>query len=649
MADIRSFKGYIDKKYNNEIWDALFEFAAESPNKLELSSYRVSRPDEAELADMNIRRVDLYDSANGEICFDVIVETEITISETVRRNRESDDKEQWFRLSCSATINDEGIHDFYIKQIEVYDRRAENKTAILSDGFVPIIAKENFDAVAEAFLTEYYPEALAKPMAVDINEVARRMGLEIKEKRLSRYFTLFGEMVFRDGEIDIFSVTERRYVPTAVKRGTILVDPKVYFMRNIGSYNNTVIHECIHWYKHRKYHWLAGLYRSDANRIECKVDEKYDYRNRKKWTDWDWMEWQANGIAPRVLMPRKQARIKIDELIEKNSKLYDDRLYVLECVIFELSDFFGVSRTAAKIRMLDLGYKEVEGVLTYVDDRYIKNYAFNADSKERNQSYSIGLVDSFYEYYANPAFRKIIDSGNFAYIDSHVVINDSKYVKETIGGGLDLTDYAKQNVHECCLIFDLKLTKIDTANIGEYLANVMFRSAESFSCNPIFNENAHNMEIFNRSEELMKFRESLLADAEFAREHSNNFSVLAWAHIQRCNCHYKETFRERTLLSDKMFDRIKKGEVLNPEIETVMAICMGLNLGAAHGIPLLRSAGYDLTDTQSPILISYMKLLASPEVKDIFQCNEILEALNLKPLCEKEYRAVLANRQQIKF
>lgn len=43
----------------------------------------------------------------------------------------------------------------------------------------------------------------------------------------------------------------------------------------------------------------------------------------------------------------------------------------MESVVYELSDFFNVSKLSAKIRLIDLGYNEAIGVLTYVDDRYV--------------------------------------------------------------------------------------------------------------------------------------------------------------------------------------------------------------------------------------------------------------------------------------
>ena len=46
--------------------------------------------------------------------------------------------------------------------------------------------------------------------------------------------------------VDIYD-RDGNVVSADIEEGTILVDPDVFFMRNIGSVNNTIIHECVHW------------------------------------------------------------------------------------------------------------------------------------------------------------------------------------------------------------------------------------------------------------------------------------------------------------------------------------------------------------------------------------------------------------------
>jgi Zn-dependent peptidase ImmA (M78 family) len=127
-------------------------------------------------------------------------------------------------------------------------------------------------------------------------------------------------------------------------------------MRNLGSVNNTIIHECVHWDLHKKFFELEKLYNKEARSIRCQVQE--GIRTESNLSPLDWMEWQANALAPRILMPVKQTRQKIEELIEKNKRVLqtDNMADIMGSVVFELSDFFEVSKQAAKIRMLDLGW-----------------------------------------------------------------------------------------------------------------------------------------------------------------------------------------------------------------------------------------------------------------------------------------------------
>ena len=66
-----------------------------------------------------------------------------------------------------------------------------------------------------------------------------------------------------------------------------------------------------------------------------------------------------------------------------------DIIDVIEPVIDDLAIFFGVSRLAAKIRMVDAGYKEVRGAFIYVDGRYVTSHRYKKDSITEDQTFSI--------------------------------------------------------------------------------------------------------------------------------------------------------------------------------------------------------------------------------------------------------------------
>lgn len=106
----------------------------------------------------------------------------------------------------------------------------------------------------------------------------------------------------------------------------------------------------------------------------------------EKWKVIDWMEWQANGVAPHILMPTNTAKMKIDQLLKAyqiNPKSEIDG-YQLEKMIAELSEFYGLSKQAVKNRMLELGFSFVDDACTYVNGRHVTPYSFNSTSIKKN-------------------------------------------------------------------------------------------------------------------------------------------------------------------------------------------------------------------------------------------------------------------------
>ena len=220
---------------------------------------------------------------------------------------------------------------------------------------VPVIKKSEFDDVATEFLTAYCPEALETPMPVPIMDIAhKKLGLIICTKyRLSEDFSILGQMCFNSGYVDVYLKDTDEYIQLTVRRGTMFIDLDVIELRNRGCFNNTVAHECVHWYKHRNYHLLAHVNDIKKSRQQrCPVTEP-DEDIQDKWTDEEWMEWQANGIAPRILMPKAMFIQAADDFRKELSETGDS--FVLGYMLRnKLAAFFQVSKQSADIRMQEL-------------------------------------------------------------------------------------------------------------------------------------------------------------------------------------------------------------------------------------------------------------------------------------------------------
>lgn len=228
-----------------------------------------------------------------------------------------------------------------------------NNNYVEQKSLVPIIPKSQFDTVATEFLTEYCPEALLNPIPVPIVDIAKKkMGLRIiAEYRLSEDFSIYGKICFTSGMTPIYDREEDEYRDIRVRRGTILIDPDTLRERNIGCLHNTVAHECVHWYKHRNYHlYNYGAGNPIAAAYRYPIIGK-DERFQEEWDDEDWMEWQANGIAPRILMPVQTFETAIDSIIEIAPFDSVPKWWVIN----QVSELYEVSKQSAEIRMNELG------------------------------------------------------------------------------------------------------------------------------------------------------------------------------------------------------------------------------------------------------------------------------------------------------
>ncbi len=230
----------------------------------------------------------------------------------------------------------------------------------VTNNLVPIISKAQFDDEATAFLMKYCPEAIETPMAVPIADIARnKMRLTvINDVRLSEDFSIFGQMCFTDGLATIYDKDEDEYRDVKVERGTMFVDPDTYFLRNLGCLNNTIAHECFHWFRHRNYHTMRNLL-DGTQSVACRCpSQDKDERFTKAWSDEDWMEWQANGIAPRILMPKQTVNAAVEKMLAEsrsNPFIAAGIMKPAQWVVEQLANFYCVSKVSVGIRLSELG------------------------------------------------------------------------------------------------------------------------------------------------------------------------------------------------------------------------------------------------------------------------------------------------------
>ena len=427
MAANRSFAEYVRKKYDNQFWNAAKIFLSDNLSELHIELYRIHKAGESEISDVKVEHIWVEDKQEMEIHFDVAVSIWFEIHEGDYHYDDYDEHIVWMMVHCRGDL-DKNLDDFEILGVSKYNDKSRMKEP-MDDSLVPIIPYEKMEDVATDFLREYFPSALRIPMRgqapvwVDPTILAKNMGLTIRSQRIREDASVFGQIYFEDTETELYNEDAEEDTPIHIDGKTIIVDPQMFLLRNLGSINNTIIHECVHWDKHRKAFMLEKLFNSEASCISCEVVGGAASEISKKSTEF--MEKQANHLAPRIQMPKEPFTAKAKEYIahfmrQTNAKHTVD---VMEMVIGSLETDFGVSRQAAKIRLVELGFEEVVGTFNYVDGHYEKPHGFRKGSIKINQTFTISAQDAAIQRFSNSELREKIASGDYLFVDNHYVYN----------------------------------------------------------------------------------------------------------------------------------------------------------------------------------------------------------------------------------
>lgn len=572
------------------------------------------------VSDVEIENIIHIEQADaGIICFDVIVSCDMEMPSSSKKGYFL---EKWVKVHCQVTLGIE-LSGFRILSIGDCEPQEESDNNRLSGELVPVISRDQFEHEAEKFLERYYPDALEKPRRIPIEEIAHGMNLRIIEDvPLSDDLTYFGTIVFDDGNI---LDKHRKIAIRNARRGTIYLNPRVKYECSVGTRRTTLAHECFHWYRHQPYHALMRMIGADdkiGRAIQCQING--NSADTDKWKAVDWMEWQAKGIAPRILMPTRTARIKAEELLRKYGGAKNADVADYESVIDELSEFYDVSRQAAKARLIDLGYSKAEGAYPFVDGHYVQGYSFDTQGLQAGQTYTVSYSDLFKAYCFNREFRTLVDSGNFVFVDGHLVFDDEKYVSRDESGTPVLTSYALSHMDECAIVFTRGYTYGSKYQGTKYYQQFMRNAA------PKADQIEYSFELTTHNKTLLDQIAHGKQRAEALRRYPGSFAETLVA-LQKERKLSNKKFADQSLVGEKTIQRLRNNEEYPTSVQTVLGLCVGLKLPPPEAEMLLNKTYFKLNAMKMEGYV-YQCILSSCAENSIYEINEMLEANGIPPL-----------------
>jgi len=614
---------FIYKVCYKPMWEAVNTYINQHLYALDLTYSRIKYPDSALVEDMMLESSRNIRVAGDSLLFDAAVSCTIDLTQDNDNGYATHDIKQWLLISCEAVITSK-LESLTVTDVRPYSRSQGHTSDghAVSKNIVPIIYKKDLDSEATAFLLEYFPEALEKPIRVPIADIAKKMGLDvIQGNRITDDFSIFGEICFSEGTVEVWDLFKCKHSKLDVKRGTILIDAYTYWERNRGCINNTIAHEVFHWYRHRMYAAIKDILRNEkVIACRCPADIVYPKEN-EEWTDEQRMEWQANSIAPRILMPIETFRQKVDELYRKYRVAEMDGTVdaaVITCVADELADFYDVSRQSALIRMKEAGYSEASSMLNQIDGV--------------QQSFSIGNQEGFLEYIHNERFRDLIDSGLFRFVNGYFVIDDPRYIEKDETGRLALTEYAWDNLDSCTIRFTMKPARFKKDL--EFPGLIMHRS-EGFDKLPQLDEENYQEIIRRAREAKAKRQESFQLQMETLRILAPEKSCCQMLKdLFEARHLTKYEFEKITLLGPEVYSKVLNDNLKNPTTRTIVAIACGLDLDLDATERIMKAAGRSFTYSDEDRALKYcVTVYIGHPIEEI---NDFLEENGIEPLGTKQ-------------
>lgn len=479
-----SFEAYVVKRFGTEIGLAVKNYINKHRKKMikKCRTKDVRSVDDFTVSNIALLKMRVLDLPDMDLHIEVVVAAEMMVVDAKREDVE-EPALMLFSVFCRGDLAC-ALNDFAIQEIAMVTRiqsDEEKKPLIslaqwmkrgkwyLSDDMVPIISEKDLEDTSEAFLRLYYPEALRAPMAIDPYVLAERMGLSVVSHRIDKSLRVYGQIYFCEVEAALYDEERDATTKLSVQPGTIVVDEKANYLRNVGTFRSTIVHECVHWRMHRKNFMMERLARGeDATAIRCCEDGTVlNARDRRTQE----MELQATMLTPRILMPRKVFKKKANELLMGRSKRAGIYLCdLMPQVIEQLAECFGVSPTAAKLRLIEVGYPQAEGALIEVNGRVVPPHTWREGTLAENETFTIPAEAAILLMLKEPRMREAAQW--HVYIDGHFVFNDPRYVEWSQTGQAKMTDYARHHMDECCLRFSISMQdETETPYAREYVLN----------------------------------------------------------------------------------------------------------------------------------------------------------------------------------
>lgn len=498
---------------------------------------------------------------------DVVISAYVSVNNVV----------QVYDLYCELWVDMHTGMGFTCGECGYLQDKPERDMWMLSSYLVPILRKDEVEQGAEELLLLHCPKALEDMKEHDAYLLAARMGLQVARYPLYKKKGTLSMLFFCDGEIMAEKQDEEGCgldIPCSVSipAGTIVINTDAVHK---DCCQLEIYHECIHYDWHYMFFRLQDMHNSDVNLLKTK--RIVVQNDRVPANPLKWMEWQARRGSFGLMMPLSMMEPLVAREWARRAQNNHHVGQKFDGIARTIAAEYDLPKFRVRARLLQMGHIAAKGALNYVDGRYIEPFAFSTGNGEGNNTFVIARKDMLAIYRENEGFRQQIQSGQYIYVDGHICINDSRFVRHT-EKGLRLTAWANAHVDQCCLRFN---SVYEPCGVADYRFGAM-NSDEAY--------NQHYM-AFAQEKGLLSNKEKLTAMTKLISELPLSFPDALSYLMKRAHLTI-EGMEERAGISARTISRMRTQERRDYSLDQVIAICIALQLPPWLSREMIAKAGY---------------------------------------------------------
>ena len=179
--------------------------------------------------------------------------------------------------------------------------------------------------------------------------------------------------------------------------------------------------------------------------------------------------------------------------------------------------------------------------------------------------------DAAVQRFVNLELREKTANGDYLFVDNHYVYNAPLYVNYGEDGKLELIEYSRANMDECCLAFDMAIT----SRVESTCHTACFLNSESSDVT--FDITYHNGYQNATQERQVAMRKKQQAEWLEIRRQMTDDPEQCMELLLKCRDMKYTEVGELIERNSKTIIRIVKSKT-NPNLNTAVLICFGMNI-----------------------------------------------------------------------